>query len=37
MREPRAGRVVHAYLRDPAGHELSLYWAAAKRFKKTRM
>lgn len=27
----------HAYLRDPDGHELSLYWAGAKRFKKTRM
>lgn len=26
----------HAYLRDPDGHELSLYWAGAKRFQKTR-
>jgi catechol 2,3-dioxygenase-like lactoylglutathione lyase family enzyme len=25
----------HAYLRDPDGHELSLYWAGAKRFKET--
>jgi catechol 2,3-dioxygenase-like lactoylglutathione lyase family enzyme len=25
----------HAYLKDPAGHELSLYWAGAKRFQKT--
>lgn len=25
----------HAYLRDPDGHELSLYWAGALRFKKT--
>jgi catechol 2,3-dioxygenase-like lactoylglutathione lyase family enzyme len=27
----------HAYLRDPDGHELSLYWAGQKRFKKTTM
>lgn len=27
----------HAYLRDPDGHELSLYWAGPKRFKKTTM
>jgi catechol 2,3-dioxygenase-like lactoylglutathione lyase family enzyme len=27
----------HAYLRDPDGHELSLYWAGQKRFRKTRM
>lgn len=25
----------HAYLDDPDGHEVSLYWAGAKRFKKT--
>lgn len=25
----------HAYLRDPDGHELSLYWAGAKRFEAT--
>lgn len=25
----------HAYLRDPDGHELSLYWAGPKRFQKT--
>ncbi|HET7291124.1 MAG TPA: VOC family protein [Vicinamibacteria bacterium] len=25
----------HAYLRDPDGHELSLYWAGRKRFQKT--
>ena len=25
----------HAYLNDPDGHELSLYWAGAKRFRKT--
>jgi catechol 2,3-dioxygenase-like lactoylglutathione lyase family enzyme len=25
----------HAYLRDPDGHEISLYWAGAARFKKT--
>jgi catechol 2,3-dioxygenase-like lactoylglutathione lyase family enzyme len=25
----------HAYLRDPDGHEISLYWAGAKRFRKT--
>jgi catechol 2,3-dioxygenase-like lactoylglutathione lyase family enzyme len=25
----------HAYLRDPDGHELSLYWAGQKRLRKT--
>jgi catechol 2,3-dioxygenase-like lactoylglutathione lyase family enzyme len=25
----------HAYLRDPDGHQLSLYWAGRKRFQKT--
>jgi lactoylglutathione lyase len=25
----------HAYLDDPDGHELSLYWAGRKRFQKT--
>ena len=25
----------HAYLKDPDGHELSLYWAGVKRFRKT--
>ena len=25
----------HAYLDDPDGHEVSLYWAGAKRLKKT--
>lgn len=25
----------HAYLNDPDGHEISLYWAGAKRFAKT--
>jgi catechol 2,3-dioxygenase-like lactoylglutathione lyase family enzyme len=25
----------HAYLDDPDGHEISLYWAGAKRFRKT--
>ncbi len=25
----------HAYLRDPDGHELSLYWAGEARFQKT--
>jgi len=25
----------HAYLQDPDGHELSLYWAGAKRFRKS--
>jgi hypothetical protein len=24
----------HAYLDDPDGHEVSLYWAGAKRLKK---
>jgi catechol 2,3-dioxygenase-like lactoylglutathione lyase family enzyme len=27
----------HAYLDDPDGHEISLYWAGAKRFRKTKM
>jgi catechol 2,3-dioxygenase-like lactoylglutathione lyase family enzyme len=25
----------HAYLRDPDGHEISLYWAGRKRFQPT--
>ena len=27
----------HAYLRDPDGHDLSLYWAGGKRFQKTML
>jgi catechol 2,3-dioxygenase-like lactoylglutathione lyase family enzyme len=27
----------HAYLRDPDGHELSLYWAGRKRLGRTKM
>jgi catechol 2,3-dioxygenase-like lactoylglutathione lyase family enzyme len=27
----------HAYLRDPDGHNLSLYWAGPKRFRKSKM
>ena len=27
----------HAYLHDPDGHEVSLYWAGVKRLQKTRM
>ncbi|HKA01743.1 MAG TPA: VOC family protein [Candidatus Solibacter sp.] len=27
----------HAYLDDPDGHEVSLYWAGAKRMKKTKL
>jgi catechol 2,3-dioxygenase-like lactoylglutathione lyase family enzyme len=27
----------HAYVNDPDGHEVSLYWAGAKRFQKTKM
>jgi uncharacterized glyoxalase superfamily protein PhnB len=27
----------HAYLRDPEGYELSLYWAGPKRLRKTKM
>jgi hypothetical protein len=27
----------HAYVNDPDGHEVSLYWAGAKRFQKTDM
>ena len=26
----------HAYLNDPDGHELSLYWAGAKRLQRTK-
>lgn len=26
---------MHAYLDDPDGHEISLYWAGAKRFRKS--
>jgi lactoylglutathione lyase len=28
---------VHAYLDDPDGHEISLYWAGVKRFRKTKL
>jgi len=28
---------MHAYLNDPDGHEVSLYWAGAKRLRKTDM
>jgi len=27
----------HAYVNDPDGNEVSLYWAGAKRFRKTKM
>ncbi len=27
----------HAYLDDPDGHEVSLYWAGSKRFRKSKM
>ena len=27
----------HAYLNDPDGHEVSLYWAGDKRFRKSKM
>lgn len=27
----------HAYLRDPDGHELSLFWAGAARLRKTKL
>jgi catechol 2,3-dioxygenase-like lactoylglutathione lyase family enzyme len=27
----------HAYLDDPDGHEISLYWAGSKRLRKSRM
>lgn len=27
----------HAYLDDPDGHEISIYWAGAQRLRKTRM
>jgi predicted enzyme related to lactoylglutathione lyase len=28
---------MHAYMSDPDGHEISLYWAGAKRLKKITM
>ena len=28
---------MHTYLDDPDGHEVSLYWAGAKRFRKSKM
>ncbi|HTS75337.1 MAG TPA: VOC family protein [Bryobacteraceae bacterium] len=28
---------IHAYLDDPDGHEISLYWAGTKRFRKSKM
>ena len=28
---------MHAYLNDPDGHEVSLYWAGKKRFQKSTM
>jgi len=28
---------IHAYIDDPDGHEISLYWAGAKRFRKSKM
>ena len=27
----------HAYLNDPDGHEISIYWAGRKRFQKSAM
>ena len=27
----------HAYLKDPDGYEISLYWAGQKRFRKTKI
>jgi hypothetical protein len=27
----------HAYLNDPDGHEVSLYWAGDKRFRKSKI
>ena len=27
----------HAYVNDPDGHEISIYWAGAKRFRKSKM
>jgi catechol 2,3-dioxygenase-like lactoylglutathione lyase family enzyme len=28
---------MHAYLDDPDGHEISVYWAGAKRMRKSKM
>lgn len=35
MPKPMPWGWTHAYLDDPDGHEVSLYWAGAKRFRKT--
>jgi catechol 2,3-dioxygenase-like lactoylglutathione lyase family enzyme len=35
--KPQRWGWTHAYLRDPDGHNLSLYWAGAKRFQKSKM
>ncbi len=37
MPKPMPWGWMHAYLDDPDGHEVSLYWAGAKRFRKTVM
>lgn len=35
MPKPMPWGWTHAYLNDPDGHEVSLYWAGAKRMRKT--
>ncbi|HTR37184.1 MAG TPA: VOC family protein [Bryobacteraceae bacterium] len=35
MPKPMPWGWTHAYLNDPDGHEVSLYWAGAKRLRKT--
>jgi lactoylglutathione lyase len=37
MPKPMPWGWTHAYLDDPDGHEVSLYWAGAKRFRKSKM
>ena len=36
MPKPMPWGWTHAYLNDPDGHEISLYWAGAKRLSKSR-
>jgi len=35
MPKPMPWGWMHAYMNDPDGHEVSLYWAGAKRLRKT--
>ncbi len=37
MPKPMPWGWTHAYLNDPDGHEVSLYWAGVKRMRKSKM